>query len=124
MTKAKEQFIEKWCSWSAESPNPNVRQCRQSFISDLDKLPEEARAEERGKIMRKTKCTGQTCVGELRLAALDVGFDLRKTGTPVALPGRFSSVGLNDADGETYLIEGTRQEMIDAIKAAGYTLQT
>jgi len=69
--------------------------------------------------MRKINRTGCTCVGELRLSPLDVGFDLRAAGQPVALPASFRSVGLEDR-GEVYLIEGTRAEMIAAILAAGY----
>ena len=36
--------------------------------------------------MKTTKVTGQLCVGELRLAAIDVGFDLRLTDTAVRFP--------------------------------------
>lgn len=69
--------------------------------------------------MKKTRVTGQAGVGDLRLAALDVGFDLRLHGVEVALPDRFGSVGLEEG-GETYLVEGTREEMVAAIRAAGY----
>ncbi len=69
--------------------------------------------------MKKTKCTGQTCVGDLRLSALDVGYDLRSADTTIALPAEFTSVGL-DRDGETWLYEGTREELIGAIVAAKY----
>jgi len=65
--------------------------------------------------------TGETCVGELRLSPLDVGFDLRLHDMPVQLPADFQSVGL-DIDGETYLIMGTRDEMIAAICEAGYSI--
>lgn len=63
--------------------------------------------------------SGATCVGDLRLAPLDVGFDLRVLGMEVILPKTFASVGL-EWDGDVYLIEGTREEMIAAIGAAGY----
>jgi hypothetical protein len=72
--------------------------------------------------MKKTKTSGQTCVGDLRLTPLDVGFDLRLHGMTVKLPDRFESVGI-DVDGQTYLVEGTREEMVAAIKAAGYQVQ-
>lgn len=62
--------------------------------------------------MKKTRTTGQTCVGDLRLTPLDVGFDVRLAG---------KSVGI-EQDGETYLIEGSREELIEAIEAAGYTI--
>ena len=71
--------------------------------------------------MTKTLCTGETCVGDLRLAPLDVGFDLRLHDIAVNLPADFASVGL-DVKGETYLITGTRDEMVAAIKAAGYSV--
>lgn len=71
--------------------------------------------------MRKTKTTGQTCVGDLRLTPLDVGFDIRLHDMAVNLPAEFASVGL-EVKGETYLIEGTREEMIREIKRAGYKI--
>ncbi len=72
--------------------------------------------------MNRKKCTGQTCVGDLRLAPLDVGFDLRLTGVQVKLPDVFRSVGL-DIDGETWLVSGTRDEMVQAILDAGYSIR-
>jgi hypothetical protein len=73
--------------------------------------------------MKKTNRTGMTCVGDIRLAPLDVGFDLRAEGTPINLPAAFSSVGL-ERDGKVWLIEGTREEMIAEIIGAGYHLAT
>jgi len=71
--------------------------------------------------MNASKCTGQTCVGDLRLAPLDVGFDLRLENMSVKLPDEFRTVGL-EIDGETWLIEGTRREMVQAIRDAGYSI--
>lgn len=71
--------------------------------------------------MKKTKVTGQTCVGDVRLTPLDIGFDLRVCDQAIRLPAIFASVGL-DIDGDSYLIEGTRAEMVRAIKAAGYKI--
>lgn len=71
--------------------------------------------------MKKTNCTGQTCVGDLRLPPLDVGFDVRLHDMQIDLPDEFSSVGLQ-IDGETWLIEGTREEMVQAILDAGYLI--
>jgi hypothetical protein len=70
--------------------------------------------------MKKTKITA-TCLGDLRLSAIDVGFDLREQNMSVRLPDDFSSVGLDGEDGQ-YLIEGTRKEMIAEIKKAGYVI--
>lgn len=69
--------------------------------------------------MTRGKRTGRTCVGDVRLSPLDVGFDLRLCNMAVKLPAAFETVGL-DIDGDTYLIRGTREEMIAAIKEAGY----
>lgn len=69
--------------------------------------------------MKKTLATGQTCVGDLRLAPLDVGFDLRLHDMEAKLPDQFGSVGIEEG-GEVYLVEGTREEMLAAMKAAGY----
>ena len=70
--------------------------------------------------MKKTKITA-TCLGDLRLSAIDVGFDPREQNMPIQLPDAFSSVGLDGQDGQ-YLIEGTREEMIAEIKKAGYVI--
>ena len=64
---------------------------------------------------------GMVCVGEVRLSRLDVGFDLRAVGTPVHLPVKFASVGL-DIEDTTYLVKGPREELVDVIKAAGYNV--
>ena len=69
--------------------------------------------------MIKTKMTGKRTVGELRLAPLDIGFDLRLQGMPLQLPEHFGSVGI-EVGGETYLLKGAREEMVTAIRAAGY----
>ena len=71
--------------------------------------------------MKRTKTTGQTCIGEIRLCPIDVGFDLRTVGNAITLPAVFSSVGIEEG-GDTWLIEGTRPEMIEAIRAAGYAV--
>jgi len=71
--------------------------------------------------MKRTNKTGCTCVGDLRLSPLDIGYDLRLTDTKIELPPVFTSVGL-DIDGQTWLIEGTREEMIAAIREAGYPI--
>ena len=55
------------------------------------------------------------------MSPLDIGYDLRLTDTKIELPPVFTSVGL-DIDGQTWLIEGTREEMIAAIREAGYPI--
>lgn len=74
--------------------------------------------------MEKRDVTGQAGVGELRLSPLDVGLDLKLLGAPVFLPPQFSSVGLQGRDGRIYLIVGTREEMIEEIKKAGYRIKS
>lgn len=71
--------------------------------------------------MKRTNVTGQTCVGDLRLSPLDVGFDPRRVGFAIELPAEFRSVGI-EQDGQVYLIEGSREEMIGAIREAGYAI--
>ena len=70
-----------------------------------------------------TDMTGKTCVGELRLSALDVGFSLRDQRTPVEIPGDCHSCGYDDADGHTWLIEGTPEEIREALVKAGYAVE-
>jgi hypothetical protein len=64
---------------------------------------------------------GAMCIGELRLSSLDVGFDLRAVGTPVHLPVKFESVGLDIGD-TSHLVTGPREELVEVIKAAGYNV--
>lgn len=71
--------------------------------------------------MQKTVVTGQTCIGDLRLATVDIGFDIRASGFRVQLPEKFHSVGL-DIGSEVCLVTGTREEMVQTILDAGYKL--
>lgn len=71
--------------------------------------------------MKKTKVTGQTCVGDLRLSPLDVGFDVRLHDMTVEVPEDVESAGYEEG-GETWLIEGTREEIVEALEKAGYTI--
>ena len=72
--------------------------------------------------MKVTK-TSAACVGDLRLSAIDVGFDIRAAGKSVRIPDwEFRSVGLDDRKGNRLLIEGTREELIAAIRAHGYQI--
>ena len=70
-----------------------------------------------------TNMTGKTCVGELRLSAIDVGFSLRDQCTPVEIPDDCRSCGYDDADGHTWLIEGTPEEIREALVKAGYAVK-
>lgn len=71
--------------------------------------------------MKKTRMKGGMCVGEVRLAPIDVGFDVRLQEMLIELPAQFASAGI-DINGTLYLIEGTREEMVSAIRQAGYLL--
>ena len=66
-----------------------------------------------------TDMTGKTCVGELRLSALDVGFDLRLHGYEVDVPNDCTSAGY-DENGVTWLIEGTPEEIRAELRRVGY----
>lgn len=72
--------------------------------------------------MKATRMTGEMCIGEVRLAAIDVGFDLRLHDIVVHLPSSFSSVGL-ERGSQTWLLEGDRDELVEAIRAAGYHIK-
>lgn len=72
--------------------------------------------------MKKTNMAGKTCVGEFRLSALDVGFSLRTQGIPVKIPDDCRSCGYDDADGHTWLVEGTPEEIREALTNAGYII--
>lgn len=65
--------------------------------------------------------TGKTCVGDVRLGVLDIGFDLIAVGRKtVQLPPTFKTIGYTDRDGKTWLIEGTRREMLAELRRAGF----
>ena len=70
--------------------------------------------------MKKTNMTGLTFVGELRLSALDVGTSLWAQGIPVEIPDGCRSCGYDDADGHTWLIEGTAEEIRAELRRAGH----
>lgn len=56
----------------------------------------------------------------MQLAPIDVGFDVRFKEMLIELPAQFSSAGIDiDIDGTIYNIEGTREEMVSAIRQAG-----
>jgi len=69
--------------------------------------------------MEMVPWTGQNA--DLRLSPREVGFDLRLVGISVILPAQFTSVEL-EKDGQVYWLTGTREEMIAAIRDAGYTV--
>ncbi len=69
--------------------------------------------------MKKTRVTGQTCVGAVRLAPIDVGFDVRLHDMAVEVPPDATSAGC-ERDGQTWLVEGTRDEVVAELVAAGY----
>lgn len=72
--------------------------------------------------MIKTPLTpSQSTAGAVRLNSRDVGFDMRALKMPVVLPVQFESAVIEDDDGLWY-IAGTREEMIEAIEAAGYVV--
>ena len=72
--------------------------------------------------MKKTSMRGQTCVGDIRLSSLDVGYDLRRHCIPIEIPDDCVSVGYDDADGHTWLVEGTPEEIREALVNAGYAV--
>ena len=69
--------------------------------------------------MKRTNMRGKTCVGDLRCSSLDAGFDLRLHNIAVNVPDDCVSCGY-DADGGTWLIEGTADEIRAELRRAGY----
>lgn len=63
--------------------------------------------------------TGSTCVGDWRLAPLDVGFDLRLHDMAVRAPTEMRSVGIA-YEGAVYEVGGPRDALIAVARAAGY----
>ena len=70
--------------------------------------------------MKKTQMRGQTCVGDLRCSSLDAGVDLRLHGYEIDVPEDCQSCGYDDRDGDTWLIEGTADEIRAELRRAGY----
>jgi hypothetical protein len=79
--------------------------------------------------------TNEMCIGYVRLACIDVGFDLRWSDTYVALPDEWpaelvsqgcphtTGVGFDREDGR-YLVWGSREEISRELIAAGYKITT
>lgn len=72
--------------------------------------------------MTLTKMNGKTNVGEVRLAPLDMGFDVKEVDITVHLPDDFGSVGF-EKDGDVYLAMGTREELVAELILAGYRIE-
>lgn len=58
----------------------------------------------------------------VRLASLDVGFNLRAENTPVRIP-RECAVASYDLNGERYVVEGPAEYVVETLRAAGYTIE-
>jgi hypothetical protein len=67
------------------------------------------------------KQTDKTLIADLTLTSADIGFDLRLNDIIVDISHDFRSV-LIDQGGDVWRIEGTREEMIAAMREAGYRL--
>jgi hypothetical protein len=57
----------------------------------------------------------------LRLAPIDVGFDLAAEGIPVQVPDD-TNVASYALKGERFVVEGTRDEIVRVLRKAGYTI--
>jgi hypothetical protein len=58
----------------------------------------------------------------LRLHPLDVGYDLRGEGTPVALPPGVTVASYARRNGRRYVVTGTPDAVAAELRAAGYKL--
>lgn len=72
--------------------------------------------------MTKKEMTGQTCVGKVRLAPVDLGFDLRLHDMIAEVPADLCSVGYEQG-GRVWLAEGEPEELIAELEAAGYRVR-
>jgi hypothetical protein len=71
--------------------------------------------------MQRTDRTGGICVGGVRLAPLDVGFDIRLHDILVVLPDDMTGLSVGyEADGKVWEATGTDAELRAALAAAGY----
>lgn len=84
--------------------------------------------------MRIEKTTGM-CLGSVRLAAIDMGFDARECGLSIALPSdpeavrRMATegegetgVGFDGSDGKRYIMWGTPDEIRRTLRKNGYKI--
>ena len=65
----------------------------------------------------------------VRLAPLDVGFDLRATGHVVRLPpgtkvASYGDRARSESDDDRYVVEGTASEIACVLRNAGYRIET
>lgn len=84
--------------------------------------------------MKISKTTGH-CLGAVRLAAIDVGFDPREEGKKISLPNDHAmlariaedgpddqtGVGFDGPDGR-YIVRGTRDEIVAVLAEHGYEI--
>jgi len=59
----------------------------------------------------------------LRLAPLDVGFDLRTQRMPVRVAADTTVASYADHAGRRYVVQGTTSEVVRVLRAAGYTIE-
>jgi len=60
--------------------------------------------------------------GVISLLPLDVGFDLKRTGHEVSLPASAKKVMYLGSDGEEKTVEGSRNQIVKALKGVGYKI--
>ena len=66
---------------------------------------------------------GIMCLGSVRLLPIDVGFDVRITGDSVILPEDLGDgVGYENPEGIPCVVTGPRDEVIEVLREAGYTI--
>jgi hypothetical protein len=66
----------------------------------------------------------EACVGDIRLCAIDKGYDPRLTDETICLPVEIDcSVGYETADGQRHTVVGRREEILAVLRAAGYRVK-
>jgi hypothetical protein len=59
----------------------------------------------------------------VRLAPIDVGFDLRGKNVPAEFPPDTTVASYATVDGKRCVVEGTPSEVVETLRAAGYLLE-
>lgn len=57
---------------------------------------------------------------ELRLAPIDVGFDIRTLGYETLISRDRTVASYADAEGKVLVVEGTAMEIVETLRASGY----
>jgi hypothetical protein len=67
--------------------------------------------------------SGSTCVGDIRLCSIDVGFDARTSEFTIILPSEIEDLWVGYDRGEKrFIVQGTRDEVVQELTLSGYRI--